>query len=129
MIDEFMLEEIKPKKDSISFRDSEADIMIKLSRTKFLEELEKSGINLENVASGKRIKNEEFYRFNILLDRLNNDENISMIDMVLALEENFFDMKTVVKCLNEENEYCLRDEMIRQYNVKKYRSKLEKIIE
>jgi hypothetical protein len=128
MIDEHMIEEIKPKKDATVYKSAENDIMNRLNRVKFIELLESSGINMEMVANGKRNKNEEFHKFNIFIDTMNNDENISMIDICMILEETYFDMKTIIKCFNEENEYALRDEVARAFNVKRFRSKLEKII-
>lgn len=129
MIDTFMLADIKPKKDSMIDRDLESDIFKKLSKEVFSAELEKNTFDLTLVSNGRRNKNDHFHRFNIFMKQMNNEKKFSMHDMVLYLEEDFFDMKTVVGCLNEENLYILREEMTIRYNVKQKKSRLTLIID
>lgn len=128
-IDAYMIEEIKPKKDATVDSTSEQDIMKRMIKTQFLADLEATGINMEAVSNGRRYKNEEFHKFNLFIDGMSNDKNISLVDIVLFLEEAYFDMRTVLKCLNEENEYNLKYEASRQFNIKIKKSKLESIIE
>lgn len=52
-----------------------------------------------------------------------------MHDMVQFLEEDWFDVKTVLNCLNEENTYILREELAIKYNRKQKTSNLEFLIE
>jgi len=129
MIDAFYLDDIKPKKDSNVDSTAETEIIKNMTTKQFLDALEATGINMTEVANGYRYKNEEFHKFNLFVDAMSNDHNISMVDIALILEESFFDMKTVVKCFNEENIFNLRYESSRKYNVKIKKSKLESIIE
>ena len=129
MIDSFLLADIKPKKDCLVDRDLESDIFKRLSKEVFTEEMEKNTFDLTKVSNGRRNKNDHFHRFNIFMKQMNNEKKFSMHDMVLYLEEDFFDMKTVVGCLNEENLYILREEMTIRYNVKQKKSRLTLIID
>jgi hypothetical protein len=56
-------------------------------------------------------------------------KRIYMHDMVQFLEEDWFDVKTVLNCLNEENTYILREELAIKYNRKQKTSNLEFLIE
>ena len=129
MIDAFYLDDIKPKKDSNVDSSTESEIFKNMVTKKFLDELTKSGIDMEDVSNGYRYKNEAFHKFNLFVDEMSNDHNISMVDIVMILEESFFDIKTVIKCFNEENLFNLRYETSKKYNVKIKKSKLESIIE
>jgi hypothetical protein len=52
-----------------------------------------------------------------------------MEDMALFLEEDYFDAKTTVNCLNEENLYVLREEMTVRHKIKRKKTRLSLIIE
>lgn len=129
MIDEFMIDEIKPKKDSMVDRDLETEIFKRIVKSTFLEELEKLNVDLTVVSNGRRNKNEQFHNFNIFVKNMHTIRKISMQDIASFLEEDFFDTKTVLNCLNEENLYILREEMAKRYNIKQTKSRLSLIIE
>lgn len=129
MIDEFMIDEIKPKKDSMVDRDLETEIFKRIVKSTFLEELEKLNVDLTVVSNGRRNKNEQFHNFNIFVKNMHTVRKISMQDIASFLEEDFFDTKTVLNCLNEENLYILREEMAKRYNIKQTKSRLSLIIE
>ena len=129
MIDDFLLDEIKPKKDSLVDRDLESDIFRRLTKAVFVEELERLNLDLEMVSNGRRIKNEHFHRFNIFIKDMNMNRKYSMEDMALFLEEDYFDAKTTVNCLNEENLYVLREEMTVRHKIKRKKTRLSLIIE
>jgi hypothetical protein len=128
-IDSFMLDEIRPKKDCMVNRDLESDIFKNLSKEVFSTEMEKMGFDLMLVANGRRNKNEHFHKFNIFIKMMNSEKKFSIHDMALYLEEDYFDMKTVANCFNEENLYILREEMTLKYNIKQKKTRLTLIIE
>ena len=128
-IDTYMLDEIRPKKDCMVDRDLESDIFKRLSKDVFADEMKKFDFDLDLVSNGRRSKNEHFHKFNIFMKMMNSDRKFSMHDMALYLEEDYFDMKTVVNCLNEENLYILREEMTLKYNIKQKKTRLTLIIE
>ena len=55
-------------------------------------------------------------------------KRIYMQDRVQFLEENIFDTKMVLQCLNEENYLILREELAIKYN-KKSKSNLIELLE
>ena len=128
-IDTYMLDEIRPKKDCMVDRDLESDIFKRLSKDVFADEMKKFDFDLDLVSNGRRSKNEHFHKFNIFMKMMNSNRKFSMHDMALYLEEDYFDMKTVVNCLNEENLYILREEMTLKYNIKQKKTRLTLIIE
>lgn len=129
MIDEFLLDEIKPKKDSLVDRDLETDIFKRISKDVFTKELSKLNLDFSLVSNGRRHKNEHFHRFNIFIKDMNYVKKFSIHDMALFMEEDFFEMKTVINCFNEENLYVLREEVSHRYNIKRTKSRLDLIIE
>lgn len=108
-------------------RDVEFEQTKRITKSIFFKELETRGIDLDVVANGKRIKNEHFHNFNLAIIDLNEDRLIDITDMVLFLEEDMFEMKVVVSCLNEENLYLLREELSKRYNIKS-RNKLDRFL-
>jgi hypothetical protein len=129
MIDEFLLDEIKPKKEFLVDRDLETDIFKRISKSLFIEELEKMKFDLELVSNGRRNKNEHFHKFNLFIKRMNTEQKFSMCDMFIFMEEDYFDTKTVMGCLNEENIYVLREEASIRFNRKQKKSRLTLLIE
>lgn len=128
MIDEFMLVEIKPKKDSMIERNVEGEIFKRMSKLKFTEKLEALNLDMNIVSNGRRNKNEQFHRFNIFIKELHST-NFPMQDIAMFLEEDYFEMKQVVTCFNEENRFILEEELTKKYNIKHKKTKLSLIVE
>jgi hypothetical protein len=108
-----------------------SDINEIMSRTEFLKKIQDSGIDLTDIdpetrlpndilkiISKKRACNEQFYILNILLKKLHLCGDINIVESAVYLYKEFFDMKTIVKCLNEENLYLIRQELLKRYKLK-----------
>ena len=102
-----------------------------MTRAQFLQKIEECGLNLTDldertrlpkdilkIISEQRANNEPFYKLNMLLKRLHLDNEINIIDSAVYMYKEFFDMKTVASCLNEENLYLLRKELTKRFNIK-----------
>lgn len=102
-----------------------------MTRSEFLQKIQNAGIDLKDIdentrlpkdilkiISKKRASNEQFYILNILLKKLHLNGEINIVESAIYMYKEFFDMKTVVKCLNEENTYLIRQELTKRFNVK-----------
>lgn len=105
----------------------ENDIIRKVMKDKFFNEMKPYAFNFDVISSGKRNKNESFHIFNLFLKNMYEEHRILMTDMVLFLEEDLFEVKPLLLCLNEENTVILREELSIKYRRKK--SKLELLLE
>lgn len=107
------------------------DINEIMSKSEFLQKIQEAGIDLKDVdeetrlpkdilkiISKKRASNEQFYILNILLKKLHLNGEINIVESAIYMYKEFFDMKTVVKCLNEENTYLIRQELTKRFKVK-----------
>lgn len=107
------------------------DINEIMSRGEFLQKIQEAGIDLKDIdeetrlpkdilkiISKKRASNEQFYILNILLKRLHLSGEINIVESAIYMYKEFFDMKTVVKCLNEENTYLIRQELTKRFKIK-----------
>lgn len=105
----------------------ENDIIRKVMKDKFFNEMKPYDFNFDVISSGKRNKNESFHIFNLFLKNMYEEHRILMTDMVLFMEEDLFEVKPLLQCLNEENTVILREELSIKYRRKK--SKLELLLE
>ena len=107
-----------------------SDITEKISRAEFLKKIQCAGIDLTDIdeetklpndilkiISKKRACNDQFYILNILLKGLHLKGEINIVDSAVYMYKEFFDMKTVIKCMSEENIYLLRQELIKKYKI------------
>lgn len=106
------------------------DINEIMSRSEFLQKIQDAGIDLKDIdedtrlpkdilkiVSKKRASNEQFYILNILLKKLHLSGEINIIESAIYMYKEFFDMKTVIKCLNEENTYLIRQELTKRFKI------------
>jgi hypothetical protein len=123
------LDKIAIKKDFWCSRDAESEQVKKITKEQLFNELSKHNIDMDIVSNGKRIGNEAFHKFNLVVRKLHRTDNLSLSDIAFYLEEDLFEMKTVVGCFNEENTYLLREELTKRFNYKKKKTKLKNFIE
>lgn len=123
------LEKIAVKKDFWVQRDAEAEQVKKITKEQLYNEIKKHNIDMDIVSNGKRVGNENFHRFNLLVRRLTRLESLTLSDIAFYLEEDYFDFKVVISCFNEENVYLLREELVKRFNYKKKKTKLKEFIE
>jgi len=123
------LEKIAVKKDFWVQRDAEHEQVKKITKEQLYEEIKKHNIEMDVVANGKRIGNENFHRFNLLIRRVTKLGSMTLADIAFYLEEDYFDFKVVVSCFNEENTYLLREELVKRFNYKKKKTKLKEFLE
>lgn len=75
----------------------------------FLLRIEASGINLDLlVKNKKRIKMDEFHRFNMMLRKMHQDKVCDIIQSSVYLVRYYMDEKQVMSILDDENLYELK---------------------
>lgn len=96
---------------------TETSLFNNIEKKEFFKEVEKEGINIEKVCIKKKEYNEHFHKFNILVDRLREDEGKSLIDIAVYLYEDYFDkLQDVWACFDENNTWVIQEEIeIRQH--------------
>ena len=106
------------------------DIEEIMSKDEFLKRMSEFGIDLETIDEESRLpvdilkiisnkrNNEQFFKFNIFLKQMHLNGDINIVESAVYLYKEFFDMKTVVKCLNEENLYLIRKELTKRFKGK-----------
>jgi hypothetical protein len=123
------LDKIAVKKDFWVQRDAETEQVKKITKEQLYNEIKKHNIDINGVSNGKRVGNENFHRFNLLIRRLIRLESVTLSDIAFYLEEDYFDFKVVLSCFNEENIYLLREELVKRFNYKKKKTKLNTFLE
>lgn len=126
---EFYQPSLTPKRENNFEKNTENDIVRSVLKTRFFDKLTLENLDLDIVSNGKRNRNEQFHKFNLFIKMMYENHRILMHDMVQFLEEDWFDYKSVLQCLNEENYFILREELQIKYHRKQKRSKLELLIE
>lgn len=101
----------------------------------FYAALKRDGIDFEDIDSVNRlpvfmckvIKNEpaEYNKFNNTLYRLNKNKEISIVDSMTYLVEDWFEPQVLLKCLDEMNYYSLMNDLKVKYNLGKSTTTLE----
>lgn len=128
MIDDFTQDDIRPKRGAMVDRNAEEELFKKLQKSTFIAKLDNMHLDLAVVSNGRRNKNEQFHRFNLFIKDM-FDHHYSMQDMITFMDEDYFEVKIVLNCLNEENRYNLEEEMLSKYNIKKRKTKLSILVQ
>ncbi len=128
-LSEFYQPSLTPRRENNFEKNTENEIVRSCLKSKFNKFLSLEELDLDIVSNGKRNKNEQFHKFNLFIKNMYENHKILMHDMVQFLEEDWFDYKIVIQCLNEENYFILREELLIKYRRKQKRSKLELLLE
>ncbi len=88
-----------------------------LQRKKFFTEVENNNIDITHVSVKKKEYNEHYHKFNILIDKLVDKGSITLFEIALYLYQDYFDdMKDVLNCFDENNQWALREESSIRYH-------------
>ena len=127
-LSEFYQPTLAPRRENNYEKNTENEIIRNCLKSKFFDKLNLENLDLDLVSNGKRSKNEQFHKFNLFIKYMYEKHRIYMHDMVQFLEEDIFETKMVLQCLNEENYLILREELAIKYN-KKRKSNLIELLE
>lgn len=83
-----------------------------IDRKEFFKMLEEKQIDLDMVSNRKKDQNEQFYKFNILVNELYYSGKMDMKTIAIFLFKDFFDdYNQVLRCFDEFNTYILKYDM------------------
>ena len=126
---EFVLPSIEQKRGSSFATGVENDMVKDIYKTNFLSKFYEMNLDIDTICNGKKNKNEQFNKLNLLIKDMYEHHRYFMQDMFTFLEEDLMDTKQVWACFNEENMYELRYELSVKYHVKQNESKIELMME
>jgi len=110
----------------------ETDIIYIISKQKFLSILSESGFNeerLKHFFQEKRSSSIEQNKFNIVMRNIKENFGISIIEMVVFLENANSKLKKILTLLDEETTHILKHELAKKFKIKIDKNMLYKILE
>lgn len=115
-----MSEEYLNKNDSIVDREAESTLMNEIGKHKFFRIMQQHNIDFDIVIQKKKAQNNDYHQFNFLIKKMREKNDLSLIDCAVYLYQDYFDMKKVLMCFNEDNMYHLRHELANKHGIKMY---------
>ena len=104
----------------------EEEYVDSMHRKDFFHKISESGINIENVSIKKKEYNEDYHRFNILIDKLVQNSEITLFEIAIFLYQDYFDdMKNVLNCFDENNQWALQEES----NIRYHKGSLKNVLD
>jgi len=97
-----------------------------MHRSDFFKKIANAKIDITNVSIKKKEYNEDYHKFNILIDKLVAGDEISLFEIAIFLYQDFFDdMKDVLNCFDENNQWALQEEM----NIRYHKGSLKNVLD
>lgn len=94
------------------FSDPESEYNSHISKSCFIDEIEKRQIDLRIAALKQKSANVHFHNLNLLIREFRNVRNESTIDMMVHLFEYYYETPTqLLNSLNEENIFHFKKEV------------------
>ena len=86
-------------------------------------------IDLEKVSIKKKAYNEDFYKFNILVSNLKDEEALPIFEVAMYLYRDYFDtMQEVLCCFDENNHWMLKEEAAQMYHMDGVKNTLDSFL-
>lgn len=108
----------------IQNKNVESEIFENFSKEKFYNDLERLGVNLENI--DKKSADKEV--FNWVLRKLKSSYGYSILECILYLEKDHLSLKKLLALIDEEVFQIIKIELAEKYNIKILKTKLEKFL-
>jgi hypothetical protein len=97
-----------------------------MHRQNFFDKVIAAGIEIESVSIKKKEFNEHYHKFNILIDKLVCANEISLFEIAIFLYQDYFDdMKNVLNCFDENNQWALQEES----NIRYHKGSLKNVLD
>jgi len=121
-MDNFMIETELIKNDCKEFKKNEDNLHLEIDSASFYQILEDDyGYDYKTISryiEGGVYSLNEQHEFNIVLRKLKRDHNIEITDSILFLEDSIL-MNNILKFIDDETEWTLKDELAKKYNINK----------
>ncbi len=112
------MEDFLNKKEIIGDRYNESSLISEINKKQFFDIFKKENIDFDKVVQKKKSYNEDYHRFNYMIKKMTTEGRMTMIDCAVYLAQDYFQVKNVLDCFNEENTYNLRHELANKHNIK-----------
>lgn len=130
-MDNFMIETELIKNDCKEFERNEDALHLELDSGRFYHILERDyGYDYKTISryiEGGVYSVNEQHEFNIVLRRLKREHNIDITDSILFLEDTIL-MTHILKFIDDETEWTLKDELASRYKISKKSNKLFELL-
>jgi len=108
---------LDPVKSSYSNRNVEEELEKRMTRDLLIETILINELDIKKI-SGKKNGNDQFHKFNIIIKDLVLNGAFTFVEVACFIEETYFDMRSVLKCFNEENLLILKQELLSSHRLK-----------
>jgi len=121
-MESFMIETELIKNDCSEFKRNEDALHLDLDSDRFFKLLEaKYGYDYKTISryiEGGEYSPNEQHDFNIILRKLKRENGIDISDSILFLEDSIL-LSHVLKFIDDETEWALKEELARKYKINK----------
>jgi len=121
-MDNFMIETELIKNDCKEFEKNENDLHLEIDSSRFYEILKDDyGYEYKTISrfiEGAVFSLNEQHEFNIVLRRMKIEHKIDITDSILFLEDSIL-LTNILKFIDDETEWVLKDELAKKYNIDK----------
>ena len=130
-MDNYMIENELIKHDCNEFKRNEDSLHLELDSNSFFKLLETEyGYDYKTISKfiegGVYTINEQ-QEFNIILRKIKTDHNIDITESILFLEDTIL-MGPILKFIDDETEWLLKDELSKRYNIDKKNNSIFNIL-
>jgi len=107
--------------EKINQKSNEQEIFNEITKTKFFKWMEEKGYNyikIKDILDGKKIASQEQSDFNQIIKKNKLENNISITEAILFLEENFVRFSKILLIIDDEVKFELKKELAEKYKIK-----------
>lgn len=118
-------------KESLIEKANESKIFDKIDKSMVFKSFKKYGFGkseLDRIFFAERYTTEEQHELNQVFRILTKTEQISLIDMVLFLEEDYDKLKKIVSFMDADTKHLLKNQMSKKHGIKIEENTLYKIL-
>lgn len=130
-MDNFMIETELIKNDCRAFERNEDFLHLDIDSSNFYHILEHEyGYDYKTISryiEGGVYSLNEQHEFNIVLRKMGRKHNISITECILFLEDSIL-LSNILKFIDDETEWVLKDELAKKYNINKKNNKLFELL-
>lgn len=107
--------------------DSTEDIYLEeFSKNEFFNIIKRHNIDMDRVSVKKKEYNDHYHKFNVIIYKLKEENDISLFDIAMYLYKDYFDdINDVMNCFDENNKWALKEEA----NLKYHKGSLKTILD
>jgi len=93
------------------------DVSHGIDRKHLIQSIKSKGIDIKNVSIRRKEYNEDYHKFNLLIDRMKEEQEVELWEVALYLFQDYFDSAAdVLNCFDENNRWGLTEEMRVRYH-------------